>query len=178
MISDRFNIALLQSSDVIPSQSDLPGNRNLLDAPLGDWLREALDVQDEDDAKAKLLDITAVYLWRNSGRLSWRGAVAMAREAIAWMAFARDVKGGGGFIGKTEPEDGKDAHTRLAWRIENTAARDAAFQWYGAKVTIREVEEEKLSPERMERAANRLRRNRGGRLAQSQPVAESQGSLF
>lgn len=88
MVSDRFNIALLQSSDVIPSQSDLPGNRSLLDAPLGDWIQAALNVTTEEEAKRFLLDITAVYLWRHSGVLSWAKAVAMARDSIWWMAFA------------------------------------------------------------------------------------------
>ena len=83
---DRYNIALLQDCHEIPQQSDLPGNRNLLDAPLGDWIQAALDVADEESAKAKLLDITAVYLWRNAGLLSWAKAVAMARESIWWMA--------------------------------------------------------------------------------------------
>lgn len=179
MTTSRFNIAILQDSDVIPSQSDLPGNRNLLEAPLGDWIQAALEVTDEEEAKAKLLDITAVYLWRNIGVLSWAKAVAMARDSVAWMAFARDVKHGNGFTGKTEPEEGKDAHTRLAWRKENTYWRDLVFNWYGAKVVLRD--ESSKRPERhsykMEAISRRLH-NRTGSRPQVQEPAEAQGSLF
>lgn len=175
--SDRYNIALLQDCHEIPSQQDLPGNRNLLDAPLGEWLQAALDVTDEETAKARLLDITAVYLWRNVGVMSWAKGVAMARESIWWMAFARDVKHANAFTAKTEPETGKDAHTRFAWKIENTKARDAVFQWYGAKVVIQDKSSQK--PERpslrMEAISKRLHNRSSQRPAQEE---KGQASLF
>lgn len=177
---DRFNIAILQSSNEIPSQSDLPGNRNLLAAPLGEWLQAALDPTDEDDAKARLLSIASVYLWRNVGVMSWAAAVKMARESIWWMAFARDVKHANAFTAKTEPESGKDAHTRFAWKIENTAARDAVFRWYGAKVVIEDNSSKK--PERpsakMEAISRRLHKREGQRPAAQTEPSTGQGSLF
>lgn len=178
--ADHYNIALLQSSNEIPSQSDLPGNRNLLDAPMDEWLLAALDAETEEDAKAQLLNITAVYLWRNVGVLSWAKAVAMARESIWWLAFARDVKHGSAFMAKTEPEDGKDAHTRFAWKIENTRWRDKVFALYGAKVVIQENTSKPEKPSvKMQAISARLHRRTGSRQSVQEANHEvMQGSLF
>lgn len=174
---DRFNIAELQQSTVIPDRHALPGNQMLIEAPLGDWLRESLEVATQEDADEKLLLIAAVYLWRNMGKLSWKKGFAMARENIAWMAFARDVSKGGAFTAKTGPDEGHDAHTKILWRIENTTARDAALHWYGAKIVIHDQPEGDGPRSRMDAVSARIARKGGRRAAQPEPPKE-QPNLF
>ena len=176
MIKDAFNISVLQDDDRIPDQSELPGNKYLVEAPLGDWIRDALEVTDEESAKSRLLDITAVYLWRNVGVLSWRAAVAQARDAIAWIAFAKDVSKGNAFTGKTDPASG---HTTLLYRIENTTWREIAFNWYGAKIQLRDRQSApEVSEARMNALGNRIRRNRSSKAQKEAEPATAQPSLF
>ena len=153
---DCFNIAELQQSNIIPAQHGLPGNRNLVEAPLGDWLSDALAVTNQEDADQRLLEIAAVHLWRNVGVLSWEKAFVMAKDSIVWFAFAKDVSGGNAFTAKTGLETGPDAHTEIVWRIENTTHRDLAFQWYGARMQIRDLPAGNGPKERMERIGQRL----------------------
>ncbi len=173
MLADRFNIHELQQSSVIPARHDLPGNQMLVTAPLGEWLCDALEVTTQEEADARLLEIAAVYLWRNIGVLSWEKGFAMAREAIAWFAFCRDVSKGNAFTAKTGPEEGPNAHTQIVWRIENTAARDIALQFYNARVVIRDEPQGKGVAERMERIGRRLQ-PKPGRTAEER----EQVSLF
>jgi DNA adenine methylase len=167
MISDRFNIATLQHSTVIPAQHDLPGNRNLLEAPLGDWLIAALEVETQDEADQRLLEIAAVHLWRNVGVLSWEKGFAMARENIAWFAFARDVSKGNAFMAKTGPEEGEGAHTQIVWRIENTAARDLARKWYGAVLVVRDELPGDGRRERMDQIGRKFTPKKGRKVEEA-----------
>ena len=175
-IFDRFHIAELQQSNIIPAQHDLPGNRNLVEAPLGDWLSDALAVTNQEDADQRLLEIAAVHLWRNVGVLSWEKAFVMAKESIVWFAFAKDVSGGNAFTAKTRPEEGPDAHTEIVWRIENTTHRDIAFQWYGARMQIRDLPVGNGPRDRMERIGQRLTSKRQAQQKAEEP--KGQVSLF
>lgn len=156
MLTDRFSIAELEQSDIIPERYDMPGNAHLLDGTIGDACAAALAVQTKQEADVELLIVTAIHLHQAGGTISWREGFVRAREAIAWYAFACDVSEGG-YIGETDPETN---HESLLRRREITASRDIAFEMYGARLNLREGKTSREPEQRMEHIARRIAKKR------------------
>lgn len=156
-LTDRFNVAELQHSDAIPDRYSMPGNRHLLEASWGDVLKAALAVETKEEAEVELLMIAATHLHLAGGTLSWKRAFNEARSSIAWFAFACDMANGSGYEGKTDAGS-SPPHTVLLYKRENTAARDVAFKFYGARIQLRDSTDERNreAGERMERIGKRI----------------------
>lgn len=86
-----LNIAEIENLETHPTREQFPRSSWAPDVGLGEKYGAALAAKDQEEADLWMLMLVGHRLRFDGRSLSWKQAFELEREALAWLAFARDI---------------------------------------------------------------------------------------